>query len=377
MRHFDAIVVGCGAMGSSASYHLAEKGLRVMTLEKFGLNHEFGSSHGETRIIRLAYYEDERYVPLLRRAFESWREIERKSGKELLKMTGGLMIGPPEGELVTGVLKSARKHELPHRVLSVGEMRQRFPALTFDDDYDAIYLDDAGILFPESCIEAHVEMAKESGADFRFSSPVGAWRSTAEGVEVESGGETYLADKVVFCAGPWTKQLVGDLIPLTCERQVPLWFSSGGEKCFSPEQMPVFIAEETPMRFFYGIPELGHGVKVARTHQGKKVEPDDLDRVVTQDDVAPVQEFISRRLVKLGRAPIASSTCLYTNTPDLNFAIGRHPADERVTVVSACSGHGFKFASVVGEIAADLAVDGRTPLDISFLGVDRFRGRSA
>ncbi len=359
-------------MGSSASYHLAAKGLRVLTLDRFGLNHEFGSSHGKTRIIRLAYYEDERYVPLLRRAFESWRLLEKLSGKELLKITGGLMIGRPEGGLVSGVLKSSRKYGIRHQMISAKDMGGRFAAFSFDEEFSVVYLDDAGILFPEECIKAYAGLAREAGGELRFSEPVTAWRSTAEGVEVEAGGEVCVADRVVFCAGAWTKQLLGGVIPLSCERQVPLWFSSGGERCFTPEEMPVFIAEETPGHFFYGIPELGHGVKVARTHQGQKVEPDTISREVTEADVGPVAEFITRRMRKLGRTPIASATCLYTNTPDLNFAIGPHPDDARITVVSACSGHGFKFASVIGEVAADLAVDGRPDLDISFLGIDRF-----
>ncbi|MDA4125512.1 MAG: N-methyl-L-tryptophan oxidase [Thaumarchaeota archaeon] len=376
MRHYDALVVGCGAMGSSASYHLAAKGLRVLTLDRFGLNHEFGSSHGRSRIIRLAYYEDERYVPLLRRAFESWRSLEKTSGKELLKLTGGLMIGSPEGELVKGVLNSSEKHGISHQLISAREMGERFESLSFDDGFSAVYLEDAGILFPEECIKAYAGSAREAGCELKFSEPVTSWKGTPEGVEVAAGGEVCVADRVVFCAGAWTRQLLGDVIPLSCERQVPLWFSSGGEKCFAPEEMPVFIAEETPENFFYGIPELGHGVKVARTHQGQKVEPDTVSRTVTDEDVAPVAGFISRRMRKLGRTPIASGTCIYTNTPDLNFAIGPHPDDSRITVVSACSGHGFKFASAIGEVAADLAVDGKTDLDISFLGIDRFRGRT-
>ncbi len=375
MQHFDAVVVGCGAMGSSVSYNLAARGLRVLTLERFGLNHEFGSSHGRTRIIRLAYAEDERYVPLLRRAFESWRLLERRSGRELLKMTGGLMIGSPEGELVTGVLRSAKKHDLPHRLLSARETEESFGALTLREEQSAVYEENAGILFPEECIATYADLAREAGCEIKFSEPMTRWKKTAEGVEVDSIGGSYLADRVIVCAGAWTGQLVGAIIPLSCERQVPFWFPSSGERCFSPEVMPIFIAEETPGHFFYGIPEVGHGVKVARTHEGQVVGPDTVSRVVTEDDLAPVQEFVSKRLKKLGTTPMASTTCLYTNTPDLNFVIGTHPDDARVTVVSACSGHGFKFASVIGEVAADLAIEERSDLDISFLNIDRFRGK--
>ncbi len=359
-------------MGSSVSYNLAKKGMSVLTLERFGLNHEFGSSHGGTRIIRLAYYEDERYVPLLRRAFESWRELEAMSGTKLLKMTGGLMVGRPEGELVSGVLRSAKKHNLPHQVLSPSAAEDRFQALTLDGSFSAVYEDNAGILSPEECVQTYVGVAKDSGCQFNFSERLTRWRRASEGIEVESAGGSYLADRVVFCAGAWTGQLLGDLVPLKCERQVPFWFSSAGEGRFMPERMPVFILEENPGHFFYGIPDVGHGVKVARTHQGQIVEPDRVSRDVTEEDSAPVEAFVARRLPKLGRTPIASTTCLYSNTPDLNFVVGSHPEDMRIMVVSACSGHGFKFASVLGEVVADLVAGGRTPYDVSFLGVNRF-----
>ena len=375
VRHYDAIVVGCGAMGSSASYNLARRGLKVLTLDQFGLNHELGSSHGKTRIIRLAYYEDERYVPLLKRAFESWLELQERSGKTLLRMTGGLMIGRADGELVAGVLRSARSHALQHRQLSAREAQEEFGAFRLDDVYSAVYEENAGILFPEECIRAFVAQAENSGCEFRFSEPVTKWTRTGRGVEVETAKESYSADRVVFCAGAWIGRLLGGLLPLTVERQVPFWFASNGERRFTPDKMPVFIMEEDPGLFFYGIPDVGHGVKVARTHGGQMVEPDKVDREVTAEDAAPVEAFVSRRLDRLAVPAVGSTTCLYTNTPDLNFAVGLHPEDPRVAVVSACSGHGFKFAGVLGEVVADLLTGGRSPYDISFLRLDRFVGK--
>ncbi len=375
MRHYDAIVVGCGAMGSSASYNLARRGLRVLTLDRFGLNHELGSSHGKTRIIRLAYYEDGRYVPLLKRAFESWAELEKWSGRELLRMTGGLMIGRPEGELVAGVLRSAKSYSLQHRELSAREAQEEFGAFRLEDVYSAVYEESAGILFPEECIRAFVGRAEESGCEFRFSEPATRWRRTGEGIEVETAKEGYSADKIVFCAGAWTGELLGHLLPLEVERQVPFWFESRGERRFMPDEMPVFIMEEDPGLFFYGIPDVGHGVKVARTHGGEVVQADQVHREVTAEDAAPVEGFVSRRINGLTLPAVSSTTCLYTNTPDLNFAVGLHPEDPRVAVVSACSGHGFKFAGVLGEVVADLVTGGRSAHDISFLGLDRFARR--
>lgn len=359
-------------MGASVSYNLARRGLRVLTLDRFGVNHEFGSSHGRTRIIRLAYYEDPRYVPLLRRAFESWKEVESKSGKRLLQMTGALMIGRQDWELVTGVLKSARAHDIPHRLLSSPEVEERFQAFTLGEELSAVYEESAGILFAEECVRAFVGLGSEAGCEFRFSEQVVGWRGGAEGVEVETSTGTQTADRLILCAGAWNGQLLHGLLPLQCERQVPLWFNSGGQDFFTPPKMPVFILEEERGAFYYGIPDVGHGVKVARTHGGEVGEPDQVRREVTDEDVAPVRKFIARRLRKLDGPPIASTTCLYSNTPDLNFAVGLHPADHRVAVVSACSGHGFKFASVIGEVAADLATDNRPDFDVSFLSVDRF-----
>jgi len=359
-------------MGASVSYNLATRGLRVLNLERFGVNHRFGSSHGKTRIIRLAYYEDERYVPLLRRAFQSWREAEAKSGKKLLQITGGLMIGREDEELVRGVLASAKIHGLPCEVLPPAKAEERFPAFTLGEEYTAVFEPNAGVLFAEECVRAFVGLGSEAGCEFRFSEQVKGWRSGPEGVEVQTSSGTQVASKVVFCAGAWNGQLLQGLVPLQCERQVPLWFSSGGLDAFSPPKMPVFIMEEEKGVFYYGTPDVGHGVKVARTHGGEMSEPDDVRREVTERDVAPVRKFIRRRMVKLDGPPIASTTCIYSNTPDLNFAVGTHPADPRVIVISACSGHGFKFASVLGEITADLATDRKLAFDISFLSPGRF-----
>jgi sarcosine oxidase len=376
-QHWDAIVVGCGAMGASASYNLARRGLRVLTLERFGLNHELGSSHGKTRIIRLAYYEDSRYVPMLRRAFDSWRELETKSARTLLQMTGGLMVGKPDGELVAGVLGSAKAHGIPHRVLTASEAEEEFEAFSLDEDMCAVHENSAGILFPEECIRAFVDGANGAGCEVRFEEVVNRWTSSESGIEVESSKGKYQTDRLVLCAGAWNSTLLANLLPLQVERQVPFWFSSKGLPCFTPQEMPVFIFEEDQGRFYYGIPEVGHGVKVARTHGGDSGDPDNIRREVTEVDLAPVRGFISRRLRRLEGPPIASTTCLYTNTPDLNFVLGLHPDDPRVTIVSACSGHGFKFASVVGEVVADFATEKKTAFDVSFLGVERFARRSS
>jgi sarcosine oxidase len=372
MSRYDAIVVGCGAMGSAASYNLASRGLHVLNLEQYELNHELGSSHGKTRIIRTAYYEDERYVPLLRRAFESWRELESRSGTALLAMTGGLMIGRAEGELVAGVLRSARVHGLRCRRLSASEATEEFSIFKVGEPFEAVHEEEAGVLFPERCIRAFVDLAEDNGGEFRFSEGVTRWEGTKEGIEVETAKGRYSADRLVVCAGAWTGKLLDGLIPLSVERQVPFWFDH--EKGpFTQGRMPVFIWEEEPRVFYYGLPDVGEGVKVARTHGGEIVHPESVLREVTSKDSAPIEGFVQRRIVGLRVPAVASTTCLYTNTPDLNFAVGLHPDDPRVAVVSACSGHGFKFAGVMGEAVADLVTTGKTKLDVGFLALGRFR----
>ena len=376
-RRWDVIVVGCGVMGAAVSYNLSKRGLRVLSLERFGVGHEFGSSHGRTRIIRLAYYEDPRYVPLLRRAFDAWREVESKSGKRLLRMTGGLMVGRPEGELVGGVLRSAKMHGIPCEALTAGQVKDRFEALTLGEGMEAVYEESAGILSAEECVRALVGLASEAGCDFRFSEQVGSWKGGPEGVSVETSSGVHTADRLVLCGGAWNGKLLGGLLPLQVERQVPLWFSSGGRDVFAPPKLPVFIMEEEGGVFFYGIPDVGHGVKVARTHGGEQTDPDRVRREVTEQDIAPVTDFMARRLKGLKGPPIASTTCLYANTPDLNFAVGATPNDPRVVVVSACSGHGFKFGSVLGEVAADMVSDKKPGFDLSFIGLERFSRRAA
>jgi len=372
MKRFDAIVVGCGAMGSSVSFNLARRGLRVLTLERFNLNHEYGSSHGRTRVIRLAYFEDPRYVPLLRRAFASWDELAKRSGLEIIKRTGGLMIGKEDDRLVTGVLRSAREHSLPHKLLAARDVMGQFKALRLDDAHCAVYEDNAGILFPDRCIASFVSLAQESGCEFHFGERVTRWKPHPNGVEVETEKGTFEAASLVFAAGAWLGSLLPRLLPLTCERQVQFWFEPPTGGAFAAERLPIFIMEENSSHYFYGIPDVGHGVKVARTHGGTPVDPERMERKVTDSDLAPVKSFIERRLPGLKPIPTASAPCIYTNTPDSNFVIDFHPQDERVLLISACSGHGFKFSSVVGEVAADLLTLRKPALDISFLRIGRF-----
>ena len=374
---WDVVVVGCGVMGAAVSYNLARRGLRVLAVERFGVNNERGSSHGRTRIIRLAYHENPKYVPLLRRAFDAWREIESKSGKRLLRKTGGLMIGKKDGDFVRGVVRSAKAHGLPYEALSASDANTRFEAFNLGDEFAAVHDPNAGVLSAEESVRAFVGLASEAGCEFRFSEEVKGWKSRAEGIELETSLGRQTTARVVLCAGAWNGALLRGVVPLQCERQVPLWFSTGGKERFTASKMPVFIMEEEKGSCYYGIPDVGHGVKAARHHGGEVSGPDMVKREVTEGDIAPVRAFISRRLKDLDGPPIESTTCIYSNTPDFDFVVGPHPGDQRTFILSACSGHGFKFASVLGEVVANLALGESAGFDISFLSPARFGDKKA
>lgn len=371
MRTFDAIVVGAGAMGSSSAQHLAERGSKTLVLEKFDLNHQHGSSHGKSRIIRTAYAEDPRYVPLVKRAFSLWRGLEKKSGNKLLTMTGGLMIGSPDSWLVKGVLASAREHALLHRVMGRREVAEEFPVFRMSEAEVAVHEKHAGFLLAEECVRTMKEAAEGAGAEFRFKEAVLSWESGGEGVEVRTSEGTYSAQKLVIAAGSRLTKLVPG-IPVQCERQAVFWFRpKGNALMFSPSKMPVFVWELHDSRIFYGVPDHGEGVKAAQTHGGRMVDPEEAPGV-TPNDLRPVRVFLRRRIPRANGRVVSSTTCLYTNTPDQHFVLDSHPRAENVLVVSPCSGHGFKFASVIGEAVAEMVLDGRTREDISLFSLARF-----
>jgi len=364
---FDVIVVGLGAMGSAAAYHLARQGRRVLGLDRFSPPHALGSSHGQTRIIREAYFEDPRYVPLVQRAYELWTALEREAERRLLLETGGLMIGRPDSTVVRGARRSAETHGLRHELLAAAEVRRRFPALRPDDDMVAVWEPRAGILIPEACVAAHLAMARRHGATLRVDEPVLRWEPDGGGVRVASAQGVYAAGQLVLSAGSWLTSLLPDLaLPLTVERQPLYWFEACRNAAhFAPERLPIHLWEHAPQRYLYGFPDLGDGVKVARHHEGRLTDPDAVDREVHAEEVEAMRGLV-RRYVPDADGPLRSAAvCLYTNTPDDHFLIDRHPAHEQVVVASPCSGHGFKFASAIGEALAELLSEGRTRLDLS------------
>lgn len=367
-RVHDAIVAGLGAHGSAAAYHLAKRGQRVLGFDRFARGHTLASFGGLSRIIRLAYHEHASYVPLVRRAWGLWRELERDSGERLLTQTGGLYMGPPDGELVSGSLASARAHDLAHEVLDSAELKRRHPVFDVDRAWVGIFEEQAGWLAPERCVETHLRLAEDHGATLRFTEPIERWELDGEGVRVTSAQGTYRARRLVIAAGPWLPRLLPHLAPhLRVERNVLFWFEPRAElEAFA--RLPVYIVEDTD-RMYYGFPyDPDSGLKMAGLHFGDRVEPDTVDREPSATDEERVRSWLRRRMPLANGERRRAQVCLYTNSPDGHFIIDR---DGPVTYASACSGHGFKFASVVGEILADLALQGRTAQPIGFLAAAR------
>ncbi|MDQ7843805.1 MAG: N-methyl-L-tryptophan oxidase [Armatimonadota bacterium] len=370
----DVIVLGLGAMGSAAAYHLARRGRQVIGLEQFTPGHDRGSSHGRSRIIREAYFEHPDYVPLVRRAYELWAALQAEDGSRLFLPTGGLMIGPHDGALVQGALASARTHDLDHEVLDSAGLRARYPVFQVRDDAAAVWEPRAGVLFPEAGVLAHLRGALRHGARLRTEERVLAWHPRDGGVEVETDRGVYGGDHLVVTAGPWAAQVLTDLgLPLQVERNVMYWFQPADPALFAPHRLPVYIYEYRREAFIYGFPRLGDdGVKVAHHHSGEICTPEDIRRDVSADEVSRMREILAHTLPGLAGELRQAVTCMYTNTPDGHFIIDRHPRHPQVILACGFSGHGFKFAPVVGEILADLAVDGRTRHRIDLFRLDRF-----
>jgi len=370
---FDVIILGLGAMGSAAAYHLAKRRQRVLGLDRFTPPHAFGSSHGQTRIIREAYFEHPHYVPIVQRAYEHWAELARETKQQLLQQTGGLMIGPPEGILFGGAKRSAEIHQLPHEILTAHDIRRRFPAFHPTEETAAIWEPRAGIVFPERCIAAHLQMALQHGATLQYDEPAVKWERDGSGVRVSTAKGEYHASRLLLSAGAWFNQLVADLnLPLVVERQVLLWFTPKIQaKDFGPQHCPIYIWEHEPDRLIYGFPDLGEGVKVGIHHEGEHTHPDQVRREVEATDVAALRAILRRILPAIDTAPRASAVCLYTTTPDAHFLLDFHPDHPQVLLASLCSGHGFKFSSAFGEILADLLLAGRSRFDLSLFRLER------
>ena len=371
---YDVIVAGLGAMGSAVCDHLAGRGQRVLGLDRFSPPHAQGSSHGESRIIREAYFEDPAYVPLVQRAYECWRALEQDSGRSLLRETGGLMIGPREGTLVIGALRSARQHGLRHRLLDAPETKRRYPQFALDPQHVAVWEPRAGFLVPEACVAAQLERAARRGAELRTDEPVRSWRADAGGIEVETARGRELARHLVLATGAWLPGLLsGAPLKLEVERVTLYWFDPASDPApFRPDRMPIWIWEHERDRYIYGFPLLERGIKIARHHEGERCGPDDARPEPTAAENLSMRGLVKRRLPGAAGKLRETATCLYTNTTDQHFVIDTHPECDAVTVVSACSGHGFKFASAIGELVAGRLLGDTPRFDLALFRLGRF-----
>lgn len=376
MKHFDVIVAGGGAMGSAAAWQLAKRGLSVACLDRFAPPHALGSSHGGTRIIREAYFEHPQYVPLVRRAYTLWDELAANVAKfPLYVLTGGAYIGPPNSTLLRGVQASVRAHAIAHDVLDPAALSQRYPALKAESGMQAIVEQRAGFLHVAAGIRAMRAGAIASGAQMEDFEPVERFEIGASNVVVRTARDSYSADRLVVTVGAWIRELMPQLASVfSVQRQVTVWCAALGPGV-APNEAPVTIWELASGETFYTIPDEGDGFKIGVHYGGALTSAADIERTVSEAEQQKGRELLERYIPPAAGEVRSASVCMYTNTPDLHFAIDWLPgANERVLIVSPCSGHGFKFAPAIGEVVGQMLVDGRSEFDIGPFRLTRFTG---
>jgi sarcosine oxidase len=364
-------------MGTAAASELAGRGYRVLGIEQFAIGHQQGSSHGETRIIRKAYFEHPGYVPLLRRAYERWYELEQNTGERLFVECGVLSIGTADSEVVAGVLASSREHELPIETFNARELRRRFPQFVISADWTGVLEREAGFLLVERCVAAQAAQARSKGAELHEQEEVVAWRADERHVEVVTRGDRYAAQKLVITAGAWATRLLDDIgVRLSVMRQAAMWFRPRSPADFRRDRFVCYIVDAAD-GFFYGFPMIDAcGVKVARHYGAPELaDPSAVDWSVQSDDESTLRAFLRACLPLADGAATRGSVCMYTLTPDRHFVIDLHPLHVNVAIAAGFSGHGFKFASVVGEILADLCEHGVARLPIAMFQAGRFNNR--
>lgn len=373
--HADVIIIGLGGMGSSAALALSRRDVSVIGLEQFEPAHVRGSSHGESRIIRQAYLEHPSYVPLVLAAYRWWRSLERDSGEHLLHETGGLMLGPEGCQTIAGSTLSARTWGLDHELLDANAVAKRWPLMTPRRDDIALFEPHAGWVPPERTVAAQLRLAADRGAELRFGTRVHEWSDDGDHVTVWTSNGQVTGAHLLICAGAWAPMMLPELAAsLVVERHVQVWLTPrGGADGFV--NMPIWIWEDADDHMAYGFPKMpgDAGVKVALMRNGQVIAPDDLRPETDGSDVAPVADYLASRIPALGRLAQRAAPCMYTTSPDHHFIIGPYGDGDLVTIAAGFSGHGFKFVPLMGQILADLAIDGSTAHEIALFSPDRFR----
>ena len=371
---FDIIIIGAGAFGSSTAYHLSKSIKKVLVIDKYIPPHVFGSSHGQTRIIREAYFEDPIYVPLLRKAYTLWDELERQSDEKLFLKTGGLMLGNKESHVIQGTLKSAITFNIDHEILDQQNILSKFPSFNSDEKTMGVYEHRAGILFPEKCVETALKIARQNGVKLNFNETVTSINKSPNSVEIKTDKGLYKAEKCIVVAGPWMKKLIPEInLPLKTTRQVLYWYDINKTNINypSPEKFPIFIWNTESGKHFYGFPDVGNGFKIAFHDKGEECDPDHLNRNISAEEIEEMNQIIKTHF-HFSASFNNATTCIYTNTPDDHFIIDYHPDHNNIIIASPCSGHGFKFSSVIGKILADKALDNYIEFDLSHFELKRF-----
>jgi sarcosine oxidase len=384
----DVAVIGVGAMGSASLWQLAERGVSVIGFERFHPGHNKGSSHGESRIFRTAYLEGPGYVPLSQRAVALWRRLQEASDVPLMTQNGALMLGQRDSSVITATMRSINAYGLPHELLTEDELRSRYPGHRVDPGEIAIHENDAGFIRPEAAIRAAVARAEELGARILRSTVVEHIELGPDRVRLIAGDVVCEAHHAIVSVGSWLGKLLPELgLPLRVTRQLPGWYPVERPELFTPDRFPVFMRDigdhSRPGDIlatdstFYGFPTLdGKTIKVAVHREGTLADPDALNRVVTREDLAEVRSYIEAFLNGVSTDPVKTEVCMYTNTPDHDFLVGSPPGMHQLTILGGFSGHGFKFSSVMGEVAADLALHGTTEHPVEFLSPNRFLARA-
>lgn len=372
---YDVAVVGLGGMGSAILAESARRGASVIGLEQFSRGHDLGSSSGKSRMIRKAYFEDPAYVPLLLRTYDLWRDLERATGRELLRITGLLMVGPEDAEIITGAQRAAREHQLPLQSLTAREICSRYPRLQVRDDEIGVFERDGGVLDPEGAVAAQLQVANAAGAQMRFEVAMTSWEATRDGFVVRLADGTTVASRVlVLSLGSWFKETLEQLgVAIRVQRNVQAWFAPATD-AYGAGRFPPFLLDRQGLPSpLYGFPDFGDGVKAAFHAHG---EVSDAARMVREVDAARDIEPITRAMEQWmpGAAATlrAAKPCPYTLTPDGHFVVDRHPNHPGLILCGGFSGHGFKFAPVIGEICADLALESGSRHKIDFLSLHRF-----
>ncbi len=372
---FDLIIIGCGGVGSAAAYYAAERGLRVLALERFEAVHARGSSHGDTRVIRQAYFEHPDYVPLLKRAYSLWEQLEQRISRQLFYHTGLVEVGPESGVLIQGVRQSAAMHQLPLAEIDRGEFKERFPGFVLPEDCVAVFESNAGFLLVEECIRHYIGEAQRLGADMRFNQPVRGWSVQRNEICITTDSEKFYAPRLVVAAGAWANEVLADLgLPLHVLRKHLHWYPVKTPTAYGLQNHAPTFFYETSAGYFYGFPVRNErGLKVAQHSGGTTVQdPLTVDRSVDVAELEQVDRFLRAHLPDVAIPATDHSVCMYTMTPDEHFIVDQHFDHPQIAIAAGLSGHGFKFASVLGESLVQLAIDGKTSVPMEFLSLRRF-----